>query len=206
MQRLSVRECSLQAVSGAEDLERFRRMDDAQLIRLAAGLDASALEVLYERHHVGAFSLAARIVGSPDRAQDVVHEAFLNLWHDARRYDPKRGPVRTWLMSMVHDQSIDSVRRRSVDERSQADETTRLPHPAETDAASRPADARGAVIVAALQALPEGERRIIELAYFGGWTLDEIAEVLKLPLDIVKRRAREGLLKLRDALMSEAPR
>ncbi|MDQ6834675.1 MAG: sigma-70 family RNA polymerase sigma factor [Actinomycetota bacterium] len=191
----------------AEDLERFRRLSDEELIRLDAELDPRVLDVLYGRHHVVAFSLAARIVGSRDRAQDVVLEAFLNLWRDAGRYDPTRGPVRTWLMSIVHDRGIDSVRRLSVQDRMQADATARTQKPAETDLTTGQAnaEAEGEAVRAALRALPEEERRIIELAYFGGWTRGEIADMLKLPLDMVKDRARLGLLKLRDAPLSEAP-
>lgn len=191
-------------MSDAEDLERFRRLDDEQLIRLDAELDPGALEVLYERYHVLAFSLAVRIVGSRDRAQDVVQQAFLTLWHDAGRYDPTRGPVRTWLMSNVHARGLDTVRRLSIRERIQADAAARAIAPTERDVASVRADARQAPAVrAALQTLPEDERRIIELAYYGGWTQGEIAEMLKLPLDTVITSARLGLLRLRETLLSE---
>jgi RNA polymerase sigma-70 factor (ECF subfamily) len=196
------------AVSNAEDLERFRELTDEQLLRLAAELDPAALEVLYERHHVLAFSFAVRIVGSQDAAQAIVQDAFLHLWRNAGRYDPTRGPVRTWLMSMVHQRGIDSVRRLSTHERTQADAASPATSPSEIGPARPPADAREAqAIRAAVQALPEDERRIIELAYFGGWTQNEIADMLKLPLDTVKSSARDGLLKLRDALLSqlEAP-
>lgn len=149
-------------------------MNDAQLMRLAAGLDPSALEVLYERHHLLAFSLAAQIVGSRDRAQQVVQKAFLNLWREAGRYDPARGLVRTWLMSMVHDRGIDAVRRLPVDKRMQTDATARATPPCQTDPARgqvSPQDDAQTIRVA-LQALPESGRPIIELAYFaaGRWT------------------------------------
>jgi len=191
-------------VSDAGGLERFRRLGDEELIRLAAELDAGAFEVLYERHHVLAFSFAARIVGSRDRAQDVVQEAFLNLWREAGRYDPKRGLVRSWLMTMVHNRGIDSVRRLSTRERVQA-EAEILPRPTSSDVTSAQAYARDETqtIRGALQELPEDQRRVIELAFYGGWTQGEIAEMLKLPLGTVKSRARLGLLKLRDALVSQ---
>lgn len=186
-------------------LERFRRLGDEELIRLAAELDAEAFEVLYERHHVLAFSFAARIVGSRDRAQDVVQEAFLNLWREAGRYDPRRGLVRRWLMTMVHNQGIDSLRRLSTRERVQAEAEILLPRPAPSDATSTQAYARDETqtIRGALQGLPEDQRRVIELAFYGGRTQEEIAEMLKLPLGTVKSRARLGLLKLRDAMGSE---
>jgi len=192
-------------VSAAGRLERFRRLGDEELIRLAAELDAGAFEVLYERHHVLAFSFAARIVGSRDRAQDVVQEAFMNLWRDAGRYDPRRGLVRSWLMTMVHSRGIDSVRRLSTRERLQAEAEILLPRPAPSDVTSAQAYTRDETqtIRGAVQGLPEDQRRVIELAFYGGWTQGEIAEMLKLPLGTVKSRARLGLLKLRDALVSE---
>lgn len=191
-------------MSDAEDLERFRCLDDEQLIRLDAELDPQALEVLYERHHVTAFSLAVRIVGSRDRGQDVLHQAFLALWHDAGRYDPTRGSVRTWLMSIVHARALETVRKLSIGERIRAGAAARALAPTETDVARRQADARQTpAIRAAMQALPEDERQIIELAYYGGWTQGEIGDMLKLPLDTVRSRARRGLLRLREMLLSE---
>jgi Sigma-70 region 2 len=84
---------------------------DAPLLAqsFASGLRVPRVPEHRERHHVLAFSLAARIVGSQDGAQEIVQDAFLNLWRDAGRYDPTRGLVRTWLMSMVHDRGIDST-------------------------------------------------------------------------------------------------
>lgn len=161
--------------------------------------------MLYERHHVSAFSLAIRIVGSGDRAQDVTQEAFANLWRDAGRYDPRRGLVRTWLMTMVHNLGIDAVRRLSSHERVQADAAILLPQRAARTAPEEQSDARDEArsIRDALQGLPEDQRQIVELAYYGGRTQGEIAEMLKLPLATVKSRARLGLLNLRDALLSQ---
>lgn len=195
-------------MSDAGGLERFRRLGDEELVRRAAELDAGAFEVLYERHHVLAFSFAARIVGSRDQAQEVVQEAFLDLWREAGRYDRRRGLVRTWLMSMVHHRGIDLVRRRSSRERLEAEAAILLPRPAVSDVTSAQAYARDETkaIRAALTGLPEDQRRVIELAFYGGWTQSQIAEMLKLPLGTVKSRARVGLLKLRDALLSlQAP-
>jgi len=185
--------------------ERLCRLGDEELIRLTAKLDTGAFEVLYERHHVSAFSLAVRIVASPDRAQDVTQEAFANLWRDAGRYDPRRGLVRTWLMTMVHNLGIDAVRRLSSRERVQADAAILLPQPAAGTAPKEQSDARDEAqsMRDALQGLAEDQRQIIELAYYGGRTQGEIAEMLKLPLGTVKSRARLGLLTLRDALLSQ---
>lgn len=192
-------------MSNATGLERFRRLGDEELIRLAAEFDAGAFEVLYERHHVVAFSFAARIVGSSGRAQDVVQEAFSNLWREARRYDPSRGLVRTWLLTMVHNRAIALVRQRSRRERLRAEGTTPLSRSAASDVMSAQSNVRDEAqsIRAAVEGLSEDQRRVIELAFYGGWTLDEIADRLKLPLDTVKSSARLGLLRLREALLSE---
>lgn len=183
-------------------LESFRRLADEALIRRAAELDAEAFAVLYERHHVLAFSFAARIVGSRDRAQDVVQEAFLNLWREAGRYDPRRGLVRSWLMTMVHHRGIDAVRRLSSRQRIQAEAAILQARTDVSDVTSAQAHAHheARAIRAALHGLPE-ER--IELAFYAGWTQGEIAEKLKIPPGTVKSRARLGLIKLRDALLSE---
>jgi RNA polymerase sigma-70 factor (ECF subfamily) len=202
-----VRACTLQDVSDAQGLDSVRRRGDEELIRLAAQLDAAAFGVLYERHRVPAFSLAVWIVGSEDQAQDVVRDAFLILWRDAGRYDPTQGTVRRWLMTMVHDRAIDAVRRLSRRDRLHSDPAIPLGQPAASDLTDRAARAQTPAIRDALQTLPEDQGRIVELAFYGGWTQGEIAEMLELPLSTVKSRARLGLLKLRDALLSqlEAP-
>lgn len=198
-----VRTCTLQGVNGAEDLDRVRPLGDEELIGLAAQLDPAAFEVLYQRHHVPAFSLAARIVGSAEQAQDVVREAFLILWRDAGRYDPMRGTVRRWLMIMVHDRSIEAVRRLSRRDRLPPGPARPLPQPAASELSERAALAQTPAIRDALQALPEDQLRIVELAFYEGWTQGEIAEMLELPLSTVKSRARLGLLKLREAMLRQ---
>jgi RNA polymerase sigma-70 factor (ECF subfamily) len=199
-----VRACTLQVVSDAQEVDRVRRLGDEELIRLAARLDPVAFEVLFQRHSVVAFSLAVRIVGSGDQAQDVVREAFLILWRDAGRYDPKRGTVRRWLMIIVHDRSIDAVRRLSRRDRLRPDATS-LPLPEAVDLAAGSAREQTPAIREALETLPEDQRRIVELAFYEGWMQAEIADMLELPLSTVKTRARLGLLKLRDALLSQLP-
>lgn len=192
-------------MSGTADLGRFRGLGDEELIRLAGDLDPGAFEVLYERHHLLAFSFAARIVGSRDQAQAVVEAAFLNLWRDAGRHDPSRGPVRSWLMGMVRDRAIDAIREVSARRRVQAQEAARMGRPVVSEEASADACSADAApaIRAALEKLPDDQRRIIELAFYGGWRESEIAEMLGQPLGTVKTGARLGLLTLRDTLLSE---
>jgi RNA polymerase sigma-70 factor (ECF subfamily) len=111
-------------------------------------------------------------------------------------------------MNMVHQRCIDSIRQRSTHERLQSAAASRAAPAIEIDLSTGQADIHETQPVqTALRTLPQDERQVIELAYFDGWTQDEIAATLKLPLDTIKSRARDGLLKLRDALLSqlEAP-
>jgi RNA polymerase sigma-70 factor (ECF subfamily) len=174
---------------------------DEDLMELVHTGEIRAFEVIFDRHSAVAFSLAYRMCGRRTMAEDVVQEAFLSLWRTGARYDPARGSVRTWVLSAVHNRAIDAFRRESPRQRLQVDDegaAERLPDPMRTDVeAERRDDARR--IREALQALPSDQRQVIELAYFGGFSHTQIAELLELPAGTVKGRMRLGLGKLRTA-------
>ena len=161
--------------------------------------DADAFAVVFDRHAGPAFSLAYRMCGSAARAEDVVQEAFLSLWRTGVRYDRVRGSVRSWVLSAVHNRAIDELRRGSASSsRDVVDEglTERLPAVQHTAVeAERRDDARR--VRSALEQLPGDQRRVIELAYFGGFSHRQIAQMLDLPAGTVKGRMRLGLAKLR---------
>src|SRR3954452_20982648 len=177
--------------------------------------EAAAFEVLYERHSAAAFSLAYRMVGARGVAEDVVREAFLSIWRSGARYDSARGSVRTWVLGVVHHRGIDALRRAFVHERRRAG-TEGVPETGEggtrTDgeaagrgggggeAARREEAAR---VRDALEELPPEQCQVIELAYFGGFTHTEIAEMLDTPVGTVKGRMRLGPDKLRSRLRGE---
>lgn len=168
--------------------------------------EAAAFEVLYDRHGGAAFSLAYRIVGSRTAAEDVSQEAFLSIWRSNARFDRARGSVRSWVLSVVRNRAIDALRRGSghapqldhdddgVIEAKAADDRT------ETEAIRRETsrELRGA-----LNQLPDDQSQVIQLAYFGGFSHSEIAEMLSMPLGTVKGRMRLGLEKIR-AHLAEA--
>ena len=170
--------------------------------------DARAFEVVYERHSGAAFSLAYRMVGRGNVAEDVVQEAFLSLWRSGARYERTRGSVRTWVLGIVHHRAIDQLRRASVhDKRRASDEgiEERFEARERTDAEVARRD-EAATIRSAMDALPAEQSHVIELAYFGGFTHTEIAEMLGAPVGTVKGRMRLGLEKLRNRLrMLEMP-
>jgi RNA polymerase sigma-70 factor (ECF subfamily) len=164
--------------------------------------EALAFEVVFDRHGGAAFSLAFRMCGSRARAEDVVQDAFLSLWRAGASYDRLRGSVRSWILGVVHNRAIDSFRRELVKE-SQDVRDERLAEQLVSgelvdEEAERRDDARR--VRSALGELPPDQRRVIELAYFGGFTHGEIANMLELPAGTVKGRMRLGLSKLRLSL------
>jgi len=171
-------------------------------MQLVAGGDPRAFEVIYERHCTAVFSLAYRICGVRAAAEEAVQEAFLAIWRSGARYDRSRGSVRTWLLAVVHNRAIDMLRcanvhgrRRAVDELA----ADRLEAPERTDVeVARREEAR--MMRALLDELPEEQRRVIELAYFGGFTHEQIAAMLDAPLGTVKGRMRLALEKMRASI------
>jgi RNA polymerase sigma-70 factor (ECF subfamily) len=179
--------------------------DEDLMVRVAEG-DDKAFGVMYDRHSTAAYSLAYRICGTRAAADDVVQEAFLSLWRAGGRYDASRGSVRTWVLGIVHNRAIDALRRATVhSKRRSSDEgiEERFEAPERTDAeVARRAEA--ASVRGALDALPADQQKVIELAYFGGFTHTEISDMLGAPLGTVKGRMRLGLEKMRSALGEEA--
>jgi len=164
--------------------------------------DARAFEVIYERHSSAAFSLAYRMMGSRGGAEDVTQDAFLSIWRSGARYDHTRGSVRTWLLGIVHHRGIDALRRATVHARRRAGDEgieERFEAGERTDAEVARREEAGAVR-GAMESLPAEQSQVIELAYFGGFTHTEIADMLDAPVGTVKGRMRLGLQKLRDAL------
>jgi RNA polymerase sigma-70 factor (ECF subfamily) len=175
---------------------------DEDLMQLVRKGDSAAFEVVYDRHSTAAFSLAYRMVGSRNAAEDVVQEAFLSLWRSGARYDRARGSVRTWVLGIVHNRAIDALRRSMVHDRRRAsdegiEERFEARERTEVEAA-RNDEARE--VQAALRALPDEQCKVIELAYFGGFSHSEIAELLDTPIGTVKGRMRLGLEKMRGQL------
>ncbi len=164
--------------------------------------EARAFEVIVDRHGGPAFSLAYRMCGRRAMAEDIVQEAFVSLWRSGARYDRTRGSVRSWVLGAVHHRAIDAFRREAVrqgkDVRDDA-AAERVPAKELTDAEAVRRD-ESRTVRAALEELPQEQRKVIELAYFGGFTHHQIAEMLSLPAGTVKGRMRLGLSKLRLSL------
>jgi RNA polymerase sigma-70 factor (ECF subfamily) len=178
---------------------RHAELPDEDLMELVREGDTRAFEVVFDRHGGVAFSLAYRMSGRRALAEDIVQEAFLSLWRTGARYDRTRGSVRSWVLSAVHNRAIDAFRRESLREgKTVGDDSLaeRLESPSRTpEEVERRDEARQ--LHTALDTLPGEQRRVIELAYFGGFSHSEIADMLSLPAGTVKGRMRLGLAKLR---------
>jgi RNA polymerase sigma-70 factor, ECF subfamily len=175
---------------------------DEELMQLMRRGDARAFEHVYDRHSGAAYSLAYRMVGARGTAEDVVQEAFLALWRANSRYDRTRGSVRTWILGIVHNRAIDALRRGLVHERRRAGDEGLEEHVESgerTDVeVARRDEARE--VRSAMETLPAEQLRVVEMAYFGGFTHSEIAEMLDTPIGTVKGRMRLGLAKMRGQL------
>jgi RNA polymerase sigma-70 factor (ECF subfamily) len=180
----------------------LRTLADEDLMALVRGGEPRAFEVIFDRHSGPAFSLAYRMCGRRAMAEDVVQEAFVSLWRSGARYDPRRGSVRNWVLGVVHNRAIDAFRRGVVREgRDVSDEGLAERLPAEEETATEVARRDEARHVRAkLQELPAEQRQVVELAYFGGFSHTQIAEMLHLPAGTVKGRMRLALTKMRIAL------
>jgi RNA polymerase sigma-70 factor, ECF subfamily len=179
-----------------------RSLADEDVMQLVRRGDARAFEVIYERHSAAAFSLAYRMMGMRAGAEDVTQEAFLSMWRSGARYDRARGSVRTWVLGIVHHRAIDALRRATVHDRRRAGDEgieERLEARERTDVEVARREEAGAVR-GALATLPPDQVQVLELAYFGGFTHTEIADLVEAPVGTVKGRMRLGLKKMRAQL------
>lgn len=181
--------------------EPLEATDEALLDAITAR-DDRALAALYDRYGGLAFALAYRILGDRGAAEDVVQDAFLSVWRRAGSFQTGRGSVRTWLLSIVHHRAIDRLRGTAGRARQDAplDEVDRVAS-AEDPWREVSTTLQREVLRRGLATLPDAQRETIELAYFGGYTQNEIAERMAVPLGTVKGRMRIGLQKMRGLLM-----
>ena len=180
-----------------EDLEGA---GDATLVVAIARWNQRALAEAYRRHAGAVLALARRVLADAALAEDVTQEVFLQLWYKPERFDPDRGSLRSYLMALTHGKSVDLVRSETA-RRQREEREGRLQSPAGPDLDREVWDLAVADRVReAVEALREEERRVIQLAYFGGRTYREVARMLGQPEGTVKTRIRSGLRRMRESL------
>jgi RNA polymerase sigma-70 factor, ECF subfamily len=183
--------------------EKAERLADEELMPLIGAKDPEAFAVFYDRHGGAAYSLAYRIVGERAAAEDVTQEAFISIWRSGARFDRTRGSVRSWMLSIVRNRAIDMLR-------SKAGKAPKLTFDDDAILEQRPSEEftdeeamrreTATEVRGALGQLPGDQSKVIELAYFGGFSQSEIARMLGVPLGTVKGRMRLGLEKIRGEL------
>ena len=179
----------------------LRESSDAQLIVQIGRYEQAALAEAYRRHGGSVAALAQRLIRRPDLAEEVVQEIFVKLWNNPERFDPDRGSLRAFLLSQTHGRSIDLIRSEEARKRREERDHQRTVD-AGYDLEHEVMDlAVAGRVKEALKDLPEGERSAIVMAYFGGYTYREAAEILGEPEGTVKSRIRSGLKKLRGSLV-----
>jgi RNA polymerase sigma-70 factor (ECF subfamily) len=176
-------------------------LDDAAVVRRIAEGDESALATLYDRWSQSVYSLVAHLLEDADGAEDVVEESFWQVWQRASSYDPSRGTVRSWLLTIGRSRALDRLRSRKRNPEDFAADLTVIRDPRSDPSQEAEGAERRQLVYAALVELPEEQRHALELAYFRGLSQSEIAAVLGEPLGTVKTRMRLGMQKLRDKLI-----
>jgi RNA polymerase sigma-70 factor (ECF subfamily) len=183
----------------AERGRHYHILADEDLISLVEAADAEAFATLYDRHSRAAFSLAYRMMGERQASEDVMQDAFLKVWRSAKSYRAERGSVRTWILSIVHNRGIDQIRSQASRRRTQDKIEASAPRSQPSEAfAETLRNSQRDQVREALDTLPPEQLKILELAYFSGYTHVEISDLLRLPLGTVKGRMRLGLKKIRD--------
>ncbi|MEV4416813.1 ECF RNA polymerase sigma factor SigK [Catellatospora sp. NPDC049609] len=176
-------------------------VDAAALLRAVARGDEAAFTRLYDLVAPRVYGLARRVLRDPAQAEEVAQEALLEVWRTATRFDPARGSATAWIFTITHRRAVDRVRS----EQAALDRERRLA----PEAAQTPADEVVEQATAQLQrqqvrrclkTLTELQREAITLAYYGGYTYQQVAQLLGAGLPTVKTRMRDGLIRLRDCL------
>ena len=171
------------------------------LIRLVALGDEAAFEELYDEVSARVFGLVRRVVRDPAQSEEVTQEVFVDIWQQAARFDADRGRAISWILVIAHRRAVDRVRasqassdrdlRQGIKEyrESYDDVADTVETQMESERVNR-----------ALETLTAPQQEAIRLAYYGGYTHQEVAELLKIPVGTVKTRIRDGMIRLRDKL------
>ncbi len=193
--------------SSKENTVEFIALSDEEIVARLMDGESGAMGALYDRYARLVFSLALKILNDSGAAEEVVQEVFVKVWRRAPEYSSERGKFSSWLTGIAHNHAIDELRRRRVRPSASNDESAAAEvideSPAPLDMAMQSLERRR--IVDALAEIPAEQRRVIEMAYFEGFTQQEISDRLHEPLGTVKTRMRLGMQKLKALLDDRSP-
>lgn len=177
---------------------------DEELVQAVVSHDRAAFSLLYDRYAQTVYALAAHLVGAAE-AEELTQEVFLTLWRSAEQFDAERGSFKSWFLTVARNRTLDALKQRTMVQRKQTalavDQLfASTLDPAEDALHNVWLKEHRDILSKALEGLPAEQRKVIVMAYFGGCSQTDIAELLDLPLGTVKKRIRLGMQKLRIAL------
>jgi RNA polymerase sigma-70 factor (ECF subfamily) len=175
--------------------------DDERLMERLRRNERDAMAALYDQYGRLAYSVAYRVVGESGEAEDVVQESFLALWRQAGKLDAERGSVRSFLLTIVHRRAIDVLRRRSGRPERPLDDAAPIPAATPDPIEFASLAEERALLERAMRTLPDEQRQAVELTYFKGLTIVEMAERQQIPLGTAKSRLRLALDRMRKTLV-----
>jgi RNA polymerase sigma-70 factor (ECF subfamily) len=176
-------------------------MSNEALVERMAEQDQEALSLLYDRHRTIVYALALRILRDAAEAEEVLSDVFFQAWRGAGGFDPLRGSVTAWLVTLCRSRAIDRLRKRGRRDAALEEQARQAPAaPSRADAAAADWRMHRTRILSALGSLAPEQRSALELVYFDGLSHTEIAAKLREPLGTIKTRIRQGLLHLRERL------
>ena len=193
----------MKAAGGSQVVE-YQELDDHQLIYRVAKVDKEALEALYTRYASSVYSLAMFMLRQEALAEEATQDIFLNIWLKASSYKSDRGEPRAWIMSVAHHKIVDVIRTRrralNVTDPGTYETLDLLPSGQISTEEEVERNLERERILNALAKIPPNQRQVIMMAYFGGYSQSEMAQILQQPLGTVKTRVRLAMQKLRIAL------
>jgi RNA polymerase sigma-70 factor (ECF subfamily) len=170
---------------------------EAELLEGLQAHDEQAFGFLYDHYSKALFSIILQIIPQQELAEDVLQEVFLKIWQNINSYDETKGRLYTWMLNVARNQAIDRTRSKDFNNRSKTTELSENVYSNKQGAEIRMDDVG---LQKTLARLPEESRRLLELAYYQGYTQEEISKMLNIPLGTVKTRLRSTIIQLRKIL------
>ena len=170
---------------------------EAELLKGLQSHDEHAFSFLYDHYSKALFSIILPIIQQQESAEDVLQEVFVKIWQNIKLYDASKGRLYTWMLNIARNQSIDRTRSKDFNNRSK---TTELSETVYNNRQGADAKIDDVGLTKTLSQLPDESRKLLELAYYQGYTQEEIANMLNIPLGTVKTRIRTTIIHLRKIL------
>lgn len=183
----------------------MKSLDDKELVAAIVDRQSAAIAELYDRYSGMLQALSHRVLGDASDAEEVLQEAFLQVWNQAGRYDSKRSSVSTWLVLITRSRSIDRLRSRHVQQRTvkSAGQENPATHTSPQGVGNVLLQERRNRLRQEMKQLPDEQSQVLEMAFFRGMTQSEISEETGIPLGTVKTRTLLAMKKLRKALSDD---